>query len=260
MEKMMSCMLNTVISPKSFYHSIFDTRLAVGLLQPLSPVLVQAGSISLDRLHGLATQLQGGWLQGVQELLRHQLIDDGGLEPVTGLFRPFLAMPDAVVMSALSRPIRRLETATATAADHQPVMAALWLRCAEPPSSQGGSDAVGRVPDSPGNGPRSSKRTPTEVTPRRPSSDLPIIGLAALLSLVEWIEERRIKSQQGGPSCDDHQANVSPPAPDRAEGATTTGPALAGSDRRPAAANAPGAQPRRGSSTRGTAGRKRGGA
>ena len=30
-----------------------------------------------------------------------------------------------------------------------------------------------------------------------------------------------------------------PPAPDRAEGAPTTGPALAGSDRRPAAANAP---------------------
>ena len=80
---------------------------------------------------------------------------------------------------------------------------------------------------------RSSKRTPTEVTPRRPTPDLPIIGLAALLSLVEWIEERRIKSQQGGPSCDDHQANVSPPAPDRA-------------------------QPRRGSSTGGTSGRKGG--
>ena len=108
--------------------------------------------------------------------------------------------------------------------------------------------------------PRSSKRTPTEVTPRRPIPDLPIIGLPALLSLVEWIEGRRIKSQQGGPSCDDLRANVSPPAPDRVEGATTTGPALAGSDRRPAAANAPGAQPRRGSSTGGTSGRKGGGA
>jgi hypothetical protein len=38
-----------------------------------------------------------------------------------------------------------------------------------------------------------------------------IIGLAALLSLVKWFEERRIKSQQGGPSCDDHHANLSPP-------------------------------------------------
>jgi len=59
-----------------------------GLLQPLFPVLVQASSIPLDCLHGLATQLQGGWLQGAQDLLRHQLIDDGGLESVTGLFRP----------------------------------------------------------------------------------------------------------------------------------------------------------------------------
>jgi len=41
--------------------------------------------------------------------------------------------------------------------------------------------------------------------------DLPIIGLEALLSLAEWIEERRIKSQQGGSSCDDHPANASPP-------------------------------------------------
>src|SRR5262245_59242945 len=101
----------------------------------------------------------------------------------------------------------------------------------------------------------SSKWTPTEVTSRRPSPDLPIIGLEALLSLVEWIEERRIQSQQGGPQCDDHRANVSPPAPGRIEGATITGPALAGSDRRPAAANAPGAQSRRGSSTGDTSGR-----
>ena len=91
-------------------------------------------------------------------------------------------------------------------------------------------------------------------------SEIRRIGLTALLSLVEWIEARRIKSQQGGPSCDDHQSSVSPPAPDRAEGVPTAGPALAGSDRRPAAANAPGAQPRRGSSTGGTSGRKGGGA
>src|SRR5512135_3407150 len=116
------------------------------------------------------------------------------------------------------------------------------------------------VIDSPRIVPRSSKRTPTEVTPRRPIPDLPIIGLPALLSLVEWIEERRIKSEQGGSPCDDLRANVSPPGPDRVQGATTTGPALAGSDRRPAAANAPGAQPRRGSSTGGTTGRKGGGA
>src|SRR5512143_4102752 len=89
------------------------------------------------------------------------------------------------------------------------------------------------APDSPRIVPRSSKRTPTEVTPRRPIPDLPIIGLTALLRLVEWIEERRITSQQGGPPCVDLRANVSPPAADRVQGATTTGPALAGSDRRP---------------------------
>src|SRR5262249_61411647 len=105
-------------------------------------------------------------------------------------------------------------------------------------------DSVRAAPGSTCNAPRSGNRTPTEVTPRRPSPDLPIIGLAALLSLVKWIEGRRIESQQGGPSCDDHRANVSPPAPDRVEGATTPGPALAGSDRRPPPPTPPGARPR----------------
>src|SRR5262245_40968310 len=51
--------------------------------------------------------------------------------------------------------------------------------------------APGWPPGGPGwhrSDPRRGKRTTTEVTPRRPSPDLPIIGLEALLGLVEWIE------------------------------------------------------------------------
>src|SRR6185312_9494113 len=126
------------------------------------------------------------------------------------------------------------------------------------PSTDGGFGYRGVAADWQGTAPRNSKETPTEVTPRRSRPDLPIIGLPALLSLVEWNEARRIKSPHGGSSCDERQANVSPPAPDRVEHTSTAEPALAGSDRRPAGANAPGAQPRRGSSTGRSFGRKGG--
>jgi hypothetical protein len=126
------------------------------------------------------------------------------------------------------------------------------------PSSPCGPDCPRSAADSSGIAPRNSKETPTEVTPRRSHPDLPIIGLPALLSLVEWNEGRRINSQQGGSSCNDLQANASPPAPDRGEHATTVESALAGTDRRPAGADAPGAQPRRGASTVRSSGRKGG--
>ena len=93
--------------------------LVSGLLQSLFPVLVQAGSIPLERLHGLATQFQRGGFQGAKDLLGHEVVDDGGLESVTGLIRPFLEVPDAAVMGSVSRPIGSLEATTAIAADHQ---------------------------------------------------------------------------------------------------------------------------------------------
>jgi hypothetical protein len=48
------------------------------------------------------------------------------------------------------------------------------------------------------------------VTPGQTLSTLPIIGLPALLRLVEWYQERRRKTQQGGLSCPDLEPPLSP--------------------------------------------------
>ncbi len=49
------------------------------------------------------------------------------------------------------------------------------------------------------------------VTPGQTPSTLPIIGLPALLRLVEWYQERRRKTQQGGLSCSNLEPPSSPP-------------------------------------------------
>src|ERR1700733_11489098 len=51
------------------------------------------------------------------------------------------------------------------------------------------------------------------VTPGQIAPTLPIIGLSALLGLVEWYEEHRRKTQQGGLSCTNLVPPLSPPAP-----------------------------------------------
>jgi hypothetical protein len=49
------------------------------------------------------------------------------------------------------------------------------------------------------------------VTPGQIAPTLPIIGLSALLGLVEWYEEHRRKTQQGGLSCTNLEPPLSPP-------------------------------------------------
>ena len=49
------------------------------------------------------------------------------------------------------------------------------------------------------------------VTPTRPLSPMPIIGVSALLQLVEWCQLRRQKGQPGGPSCVVSEPPLSPP-------------------------------------------------
>ena len=49
------------------------------------------------------------------------------------------------------------------------------------------------------------------VTPGQTPPTLPIIGLPALLRLVEWYQERQRKTQQGGLSCSSLEPPLSPP-------------------------------------------------
>src|SRR5271166_4974477 len=51
------------------------------------------------------------------------------------------------------------------------------------------------------------------VTSPRSTFQVPIIGLSALLQLVEWCHVRRQRGQQGGPSCVDPEPPLSPPRP-----------------------------------------------
>ncbi len=94
------------------------------------------------------------------------------------------------------------------------------------------------------------KHNPHEVTPRRSSPELPIIGLPALLSLAHWCDARRLVARQGGSSCDTPEPNLSPPAPARGGGRRPPESALASPARRGPPSDAANAQSRRGPATR----------
>ena len=93
--------------------------LVPGPLQPLFPVLVQAGAVPLDVLHGPTAQLQRGGFQGAKDLLRHQVVDHRGLEAEARLFGPLVEMPDATVIGPVLGPVGRLEATAAVAADDE---------------------------------------------------------------------------------------------------------------------------------------------
>src|SRR5271166_3062191 len=88
------------------------------------------------------------------------------------------------------------------------------------------------------------------VTPPRPTSQEPIIGLSALLQLVEWYQVRLRRDQQGGSSCVDPEPPLSPPAPDQGSPPPQSAPALAQLDRRIPRANPGHPQSRRGPAAR----------
>lgn len=94
------------------------------------------------------------------------------------------------------------------------------------------------------------KHNPHEVTPRRSSPELPIIGLPALLSLAHWHDARRHVAQQEGSSCDTPESGLSPPAPDRGGGRCPAESALASPARRRSPSDAADARPRRRPATR----------
>ena len=86
-------------------------------LQPLFPVLVQAGAVPLDVLQRPTAQLQRGRFQGAKDLLRHEFVNRRGLEAETLLFGPRVEMSDAPVMALPVSPIVRLEATAAVATD-----------------------------------------------------------------------------------------------------------------------------------------------
>jgi hypothetical protein len=66
-----------------------------------------------------------------------------------------------------------------------------------------------------------------------------MIGLAALLQLVDWYHARGLKNQQGGLSCVDVEPPLSPPAPEQTDPPHRPTPVLAGPARRPARTHSP---------------------
>src|SRR3954452_18378104 len=81
----------------------------------------------------------------------------------------------------------------------------------------------------------SVEQTAHLVTPLPSPSESPIIGLPALLQLVDWFHQRRLNPQPGEPSCLDTAQPTSPPAPDL--GSSPAGPT-------PPLADTPGREPR----------------
>src|SRR5208283_4324751 len=69
------------------------------------------------------------------------------------------------------------------------------------------------------------------VTPPRPTSQVPIVRLSALLQLAEWYQVRLRRDQQGGSSCVDPELPL-PPAPDQGSPPSQSARALALLDRR----------------------------
>jgi hypothetical protein len=104
----------------------------------------------------------------------------------------------------------------------------------------------------------SGEQTAHLVTPGQTPSTLPIIGVPALLRLVEWYQERRRKTQQGGLSCANLEPPLSPPAPQQGRSPSHSPPALGNLPRRATRTNSRRTDPRRRPTT-GEASRRQGG-
>jgi hypothetical protein len=123
------------------------------------------------------------------------------------------------------------------------------------------SDAVADAPfPLPAHRTGSVEQTAHPVTPPPSPSDLPIIGLPALLQLVDWFHQRRLNTQPGGPSCLDTTPPPSPPAPDLGSSPAGPTPPLADTPRREPRPDPERSQCRRGPATREAPGRPGGGA
>src|SRR5262245_4900775 len=88
------------------------------------------------------------------------------------------------------------------------------------------------------------------VTPPASPSELPIIGLPALLQLADWFPSRRLNYQQGASSGVNDGQTLSPPAPDHGGLPSGPTPLLADTPRRLPRANSERSQSRRGPATR----------
>ena len=82
------------------------------------------------------------------------------------------------------------------------------------------------------------------VTPGQIPPTLPIIGLPALLRLVEWYQERRRNTQQGGLSCVNFEPSLSPPR-QQDRSSTESSADMGGPCRRASRTNSQRADPRR---------------
>src|SRR5262249_36262299 len=91
--------------------------LVAGPLQPLPPVLVQAGAGPPGGLQGPTGPLQRGGLQGAKDLLSYQVVDRRGPEAEAGLLASHVQMAGTPVVRLLVGPIVRLEAPAAVAAD-----------------------------------------------------------------------------------------------------------------------------------------------
>jgi hypothetical protein len=106
--------------------------------------------------------------------------------------------------------------------------------------------------------PGRAEQTAHLVTPRQTPSELPIIGLPALLQLVEWHQKRRRSNPQGGLSCANLEPSLSPPAPEPTRPSSRSPAALVDLPRRATRTNSRRTDPRRRPTT-GEASRRQGG-
>src|SRR5271155_2868587 len=97
---------------------------------------------------------------------------------------------------------------------------------------------------------RCEEQTAHLVTPIQAPSTLPIIGLPALLRLVEWYQERERKTLQGGSSCENLEPPLSPPAPQRGKPSSPSSATVGDLPRRATRANSRRSEPRRRPTTR----------
>ena len=112
-----------------------------------------------------------------------------------------------------------------------------------------------------GEAPRQSgfeKQNTHLVTPGQIRPAVPIIGLPALLRLVEWYQERRRNTQQGGLSCANLEPPLSPPAPQQDKSSTESSAAVGDPSRRATRTNSQRADPRRRPTTGEASGRQGG--
>ena len=59
------------------------------------------------------------------------------------------------------------------------------------------------------------QQTAPVVTSSQAAVELPIIGVSALLQLVDWYQAHELRHQQGGSSCVNREAPLSPPPPSK---------------------------------------------